>query len=80
MLSMSGISSRFTESIVENGITGFYDGAWEFNDDKTQLLVTFSNANSEYAILKLEKDAIKISTVPPYSEFIAELVTKQLST
>jgi hypothetical protein len=67
---------RFTESIVENGITGFYEGTWEFNDDKTQLLVTFSNANRVYAILKLEKDAMKISTVPTDSEFITELVTK----
>ncbi|MFT6245857.1 MAG: hypothetical protein ACJA0U_003410 [Salibacteraceae bacterium] len=66
----------FTESIVENGITGFYDGTWEFNDDKTQLLVTFSNANRVYTILKLEKDAMKISPVPPDSEFITELVTK----
>jgi hypothetical protein len=40
------------------------------------LLVTFSNANRVYTILKLEKDAMKISPVPPDSEFITELVTK----
>jgi hypothetical protein len=66
----------YTETIVENGITGFYEGAWEFNDDKTQLLVTFSNASRVYKILKLEEDAMKIRIEPPNFELVIELETK----
>jgi hypothetical protein len=66
----------YKESIVENGIIGFYEGTWEFNDDKTQLLVTFSNANRVYTILKLEKDAMKIMFEKPNFGLTLELVTK----
>ncbi len=78
-LNMSGIlldlnlmkdgSATTTLSFTVNGqtFTDVTNGTWEFNDDKSKLVLTETGATitDEYTILKLTKDELKTEQVDP---------------
>ena len=62
-------SYKYTETYMILGqiIEGITYGTWEFNDDKSKLVLTETGAtiSDEYTILKLTKDEMKTEQVDP---------------
>ena len=60
-------SSKYTETYIVLGqiYEGITYGTWEFNDDKSKLVLTETGAtiSEEYTILKLTKDELKTEQV-----------------
>ena len=62
-------SAKYTETYIILGQTyeGITNGTWEFNDDKSKLVLTETGAtvSDEYTILKLTKDEMKTEQIDP---------------
>ena len=62
-------SAKYTETYIILGQTyeGITNGTWEFNDDKSKLVLTETGAtiSDEFTILKLTKDELKTEQVDP---------------
>lgn len=62
-------SAKYTEKYIVLGSTyeGITNGTWEFNDDKSKLVLTETGAtvSNEYTILKLTKDEMKTEQIDP---------------
>jgi len=62
-------SAKYTETYIILGTTyeGITNGTWEFNDDKSKLVLTETGAtvSDEYTILKLTKDEMKTEQIDP---------------
>ena len=62
-------SYKYTETYMILGqiIEGITYGTWEFNDDKSKLVLTETGAtiSDEYTILKLTKDEMKTEQIDP---------------